>query len=124
MKSYLLDTHIFLWWLDDNKKLDKKIRSIIEDTDNQIYISAITIWEIIIKKSLSKLEVPENLIDIIYTSNFEELPMTIEHALYIEHLPKIHKDPFDRLLIAQCIMEDLTFITKDNIIKKYDISCS
>lgn len=124
MSCYLLDTHILVWWLFDDKQLDKKIKDIINDENNQIYVSSITIWEIILKKSLKKLKAPDNLLEILESNNFEFLSMIPEHAIYVEHLPKIHKDPFDRLLIAQCIMENLTFITKDNMIKKYDISCS
>ncbi len=73
------------------------------------------------KKSLNKLDAPENLKEVLIENNFEFLPMTIDHALYVAHLPPIHNDPFDRLLISQCIIEDLTFITLDSIVYKYPV---
>jgi PIN domain nuclease of toxin-antitoxin system len=123
MNMYLLDTHILLWWLSDDKKLTKKLRSLIENPDNHILVSSVSIWEIVIKKSLNKLKAPDNLKEILDTDDFEILPMTSDHALCVEHLPLIHHDPFDRLLIAQCIVDDLVFVTADKIIPKYKINC-
>ena len=82
-----------------------------------------SIWEIVIKKSLNKLTAPDNLKQMIYTNNFEILPITADHALYLEKLPHIHNDPFDRLLISQNIVENTVFITADKIIPQYDITC-
>jgi PIN domain nuclease of toxin-antitoxin system len=123
MKRYLLDTHILLWWLADDKKLVKKTKDLIASPANHVLVSTVSIWEIIIKKSLNKLKVPDNLKEILYENDFEILPITVDHVLYVEHLPALHNDPFDRLLIAQNIVEDLTFITVDEIIPKYDVTC-
>lgn len=123
MKRYLLDTHILLWWLANDKKLTKKVTTLITNPKNHIIVSAASVWEIVIKKSLGKLETPDNLKEAILAHHFELLPISVDHALYLEHLPNIHNDPFDRLLIAQSIVEDLTFVTADKIIPKYDIDC-
>lgn len=121
--TYLIDTHILLWWLSDDKKLSKKISALIADPDNHILVSAVSAWEIAIKKSLDKLKAPDNLKEILKKNGFELLSITIDHALEIEQLPKIHNDPFDRLLIAQCKVENLIFVTIDKIIPKYKINC-
>lgn len=123
MSYYILDTHILLWWLSDDKRLTKKIRDLISDPSNRIIVSVVTVWEIVIKKSLGKLDAPDNLKEAIDADDFEVLSVTIDHALYLQHLPAIHNDPFDRLLIAQCIVEDLVLITADEIIPKYDVEC-
>ena len=123
MNHYLLDTHILLWWLSDDKKLDKKIRDLIAKPTTRIFVSTVSIWEIVIKKSLNKLKAPDNLKEMLYENDFEILPITADHALYLEHLPAIHNDPFDRLLIAQSIVEDLIIITVDEIIPKYMVHC-
>lgn len=123
MNRYLLDTHILLWWLANDKKLAKKTRDIIAKPTNNIVVSTVSIWEIIIKKSLNKLTAPDNLKEVIISNDFGILSITADHALYLEKLPKIHNDPFDRLLIAQSIVEKVTFITADEIIPKYDIKC-
>ncbi len=121
--TYLIDTHILLWWLSDDKKLSKNARSLIEDADNRILASSVSVWEIAIKKSLKKLKVPDNLKTIVEASDIEFLPITADHAWRVEQLPAIHNDPFDRLLIAQCMVEDLVFITADKIIPTYKIKC-
>lgn len=121
--AYLIDTHILLWWLSDNKKLTKKMIALMEDADNHILVSAVSIWEIIIKKSLNKLKAPDNLKEILEASDIEFLSVTVDHAIEVQHLPAIHNDPFDRLLIAQCAVENLTFVTADTIIPKYNINC-
>ena len=123
MKTYLIDTHILLWWLSNDKKLTKKVKDLIANPENDILVSSVSIWEIVIKKSLNKLNVPDNLKEIVDTSDMKFLSMTVYHALYLENLPPIHSDPFDRLLIAQCIVEDLIFVTADKIIPKYKVNC-
>lgn len=123
MSIYLLDTHVALWWLSNNRKLTKKMRELISNPQNQMMVSAVSLWEIIIKKSLNKIEVPDNLKEALVASGFKLLSMTADHALCVENLPYIHNDPFDRLLIAQCIVEDVIFVTADKIIPKYKIKC-
>ena len=121
MNRYLLDTHILLWWLSDDKKLSKKRKDLIIKPVNHIVVSTVSIWEIVIKKSLNKLTAPDNLKEVLQENNFEILMITPDHVLFLERLPAIHNDPFDRLLIAQSLCEDLTLITADKIIPKYDI---
>jgi PIN domain nuclease of toxin-antitoxin system len=117
--SYLIDTHILLWWLENSPKLKKSVKKILENSDNQIYVSSVSVWEIVIKKTLKKLEAPTNLIEMIHHHDFDELPVRFQHATALEKLALHHNDPFDRLLIAQCLSENLTFITEDAQIKKY-----
>lgn len=123
MNTYLIDTHILLWWLFNDKRLTKNVRELIIDPDNHLFVSSVSIWEIMIKKSLNKLEAPDNLQEVLDENGIECLPMTIDHALLVQHLPTIHNDPFDRLIIAQCIVEDLILVTADKLICKYNIKC-
>lgn len=119
--SYLLDTHTFIWWIEDNVNLSYQSKQIISNPNNLIFISAVNTWEITIKKSLGKLSVPGNLEEIIYQCGFDILPITIKHTLSIENLDKYHDDPFDRLLISQAMIENLTIITRDEKIIKYKV---
>ncbi|MBY0292636.1 MAG: type II toxin-antitoxin system VapC family toxin [Alphaproteobacteria bacterium] len=119
--SYLLDTHILLWWLADDSALSSKVRSLISDEENLIFVSAASIWEIVIKKSLGKLKVPDNLGEVLKVSHFKNLPMTLEHVLEIGHLPHHHNDPFDRMLVAQANCSRLTIITADKKLLLYNV---
>ncbi len=119
--QYLLDTHVILWWLDDPQKIAAKARNIIADKNNRIFVSSVSIWEIAIKSELNKLNIPMNLLNILHTEKFQILQLSAEESLSILNLPKIHNDPFDRLLIAQAKFKDLILITKDQIIPKYPI---
>lgn len=123
MKNYLLDTHILLWWLNDDIKLPLKVKTMIMQQNNNIFFSAASIWEISIKKSIGKLSVNGNLKESLEQSNFIELPITMDHALHIEQLPFIHHDPFDRMLIAQAAVENLVIMTQDAYIRQYDVQC-
>lgn len=119
--SFLLDTHVFLWWLADNSKLSSKARTIIENENNLIFVSIASIWEIIIKKSLGKLKTPDNLEKIIPENDFKELFITLKHVLALQQLPNYHHDPFDRMLLAQAKSESLTIITADEKLTTYDV---
>jgi len=119
--NYLLDTHILLWWLSDSPELNDKIKSIINDPKNFIYISVGSIWEISIKKSIGKLEINEDYVKILQEENITVIDITLEHVNKLNELPEIHKDPFDRILICQSIVENITFVTNDPQIKKYPI---
>ena len=115
----LLDTHVLLWWLDDNRTLAEGARKQIADGSNQVLISAASIWEIIIKRSLNKLVLPGDFCK--QLDPFQNLDVTHAHAFAVGDLPAHHKDPFDRLLIAQCIVEGLVLVTRDTNIKRYDV---
>ncbi len=115
----LLDTHLFIWWLKDDRQLSKKARSIIMDADI-VYVSSVSIWEAAIKIQLGKLDVNiKELVDVIETEGFNELPLLSKQAAMVTDLPLIHRDPFDRMLIAQAISEPLRLLTSDQILKNY-----
>ena len=120
MAKYLLDTHIFLWWMSDAEQLSKEVFDIIADGSNQIYISSATIWEIAIKEALGKLEVDADLDHAIEENGFVELKVSAICANATKKLEQIHRDPFDRMLIAQAIEGDMTLITVDGYIIQYD----
>ncbi len=119
MAKYLLDTHIFLWWMSDADKLSKEVFDIISDTSNQIYISSATIWEIAIKEALGKLKVDADLNSAIEANGFIELKISAICANATKNLEQIHRDPFDRMLISQTIQGDMTLITVDRYIVQY-----
>jgi len=119
--NLLLDTHILLWWLDDSPELSSQARNAVADTDNLIILSAVVIWEIRIKRALGKLMIAQNFYEVIKKQAFEMLPITSDHAYAVGELPEHHRDPFDRMLIAQAKFEGLTVVTHDAIFKKYQI---
>lgn len=119
--NLILDTHVILWWMDDYKLLPQKYRLAIADKNNICFISAASIWEISIKSAIGKLDIPDNYLEVLFDQNFKELSISLQHASKVHHLPMHHKDPFDRLLIAQAILEDLTILTVDKIIPEYDV---
>jgi PIN domain nuclease of toxin-antitoxin system len=115
----LLDTHIFLWCVKDDQSLSKNARILIQEAD-EIYISSASIWEATIKIGLGKLSANiSDLIPAIYASGFLELPITAKHAASLIELPHIHRDPFDRMLLAQAMCEPLRFLTADAKLKEY-----
>ena len=120
--KYLLDTQVFIWWMEENKRLPQKIKFIIDDPTNRIFISVVTPWEIIIKRKLKKLKVPKNFENYLMKEVFKIVPIYILHVLNVEQLPHHHKDPFDRVLVSQAKAEKLTLITSDPKIWKYNIS--
>lgn len=117
----MLDTHAFLWWLCDDPQLGPKARELIANADNQIFVSAATAWEISIKKSLGKLEAPDGLDTIAEEEGFEKLPISFFHGERAGDLPQVHRDPFDRMLIAQSQVEGLEIITADDAIPRYAV---
>lgn len=117
----LLDTNVFLWCVLDDARLSKKAKEIILNADES-YVSSASIWEIAIKKSIGKLDAGNDIVelaDTIQASGFIELSITAKHAATVRRLEQIHRDPFDRLLIAQAIYEPLIFLTADKELQKY-----
>ena len=117
MKNFILDTHTFLWYLSGDELLSKKAKLLIEDTNNLKFISIASIWEISIKLNLKKLKLDvslENLKNEITLNGFEILPLDFEHIITLSSLENHHKDPFDRIIIAQAIYEGFGIISKDN----------
>ena len=120
----LLDTHVLLWWIDDDPRLSRRSRSLISHADT-VLVSVASVWEIAIKAGLGKLEVRPNLRRYLLRqfarNEFELLPVLFEHAVAIRDLPLHHRDPFDRLLIAQSLTERLVLISHDARMKAYAI---
>jgi PIN domain nuclease of toxin-antitoxin system len=115
----LLDTHVFLWCIQNDRRLSKTARAKIRDAD-EVYISSASIWEMAIKIKLKKLTGKiDQIMNVIPESGFLDLPITARHAAAVMHLSDIHRDPFDRMLIAQAITEPLTFLTADINLKNY-----
>jgi PIN domain nuclease of toxin-antitoxin system len=119
--TLLLDTHAFLWWLDDPQLLSKAARKAIADGKNTVYVSAAVAWEIAIKKTLGKLDAPDDLEAAMAANRFLPLPVTIPHALAVLTLPSLHRDPFDRLLIAQARHEGFKFVSRDSHVASYGV---
>jgi PIN domain nuclease of toxin-antitoxin system len=119
--TLLLDTHVLLWWLDDPTQLSRAARRAIQDGTNPVYISAAVAWEITIKKALGRLDAPDNLEDVMEANRFLSLPIAIPHALAVRSLPHHHRDPFDRILIAQALYEGFRLVNRDSEIAKYPV---
>lgn len=120
--SFLLDTHILLWFLENDSKLSNQVREVITNPENFIFVSAVSAWEISIKQFLGKLIAPNNLAEALRFSRLEVLAITLAHGIKVADLPMYHKDPFDRMLIAQALVEGLKIITVDQKFKFYDVS--
>ena len=116
----LLDTHVVLWWYQEPKKIKDSTIALINDRDNSVFVSDVVIWEIVIKTSLGKLKTSENIYKEI-ERDFEAMPIKANHIHGISSLEFIHHDPFDRLLIAQSMVENIPLITNDKQISRYDI---
>lgn len=120
--KYLVDTHIFLWWLNDEKRLKTSIKEILKSRDNIIYASVVTAWELSIKLTKnSTVRLKTTIEDCFQKAGFEILDVKFSHVLHLQKLEQHHKDPFDRMLIAQAVSEDATLITGDAKIWKYDV---
>ena len=124
--AYLLDTHALLWWLSGNQRLSSTARRTIEDAANEIVVSAASAWEIATKHRLGKLPGSEALArDVggaIASQGFEELAITVSDAERAGRLPGLHRDPFDRMLIAQALAHDLTAVSADTVFGRYGVA--
>jgi PIN domain nuclease of toxin-antitoxin system len=120
--NLLLDTHALLWWLADDPQLSQEARSAIADPDNAVFLSAVVVWEIRIKEAIGKLDIPSDFSEVLAGQPFSELPVTVEHANALAGLPALHRDPFDRMLVAQAKAERLTVVTRDVDIPSYGIA--
>ena len=116
----LLDTHVFLWWRMDAPQLEEAARSALTDVRNEIFISAAVAWEIVIKRALGKLEFHGDVRAAIHEEGFAALPIRVEHCDALAALPPLHRDPFDRVLIAQAVTERMTLVTHDEQVKRYE----
>ena len=119
--NILIDTHILLWWLADDRALPDVARTLIADPATTVVVSAATVWEIAIKQAAGRLDAPDNLMSTLDDNDFDTLPMTASHAFDAGRLPLHHADPFDRMLIAQATANDLTLVTVDHRFTHYDV---
>ena len=117
----LLDSHTLLWWMGDPNRIRAAARAEISHPRNEVFTSAVSIWEIGLKRAKGKLRIPENFADFLPANGIQILPFTGAHAQASIQLPPHHGDPFDRALIAQCQIESLTFATRDAIAARYQI---
>ena len=117
----LLDTHTFLWWVSDWGEIEETTRDAIADPENEVFVSAVSGWEIAIKKARGRLVAPDTLSPVVEEKHFEHLPLTFEHAERAAALPMHHRDPFDRMLIAQAQTEELVLVTRDERIALYEV---
>jgi PIN domain nuclease of toxin-antitoxin system len=120
--KYLIDTHIFLWFVESSVKLSQKAKSIIEDKKSEIFISIASLWEISIKTSIGKLQIKGTFDSIesdLQDNSIEILPVTFAHTVENNQLPFHHRDPFDRIIVSQAIIENMDFISSDDIFDEY-----
>ena len=118
----LLDTHILLWTAGEPKKLPVKIRELIEDEENTLFFSAASLWEIVIKNGLGRNDFqiePRMFRSALMDNGYLEVPITSEHVLFVHDLPPLHKDPFDRILVAQSSIEGMALLTVDQAVIDY-----
>ncbi|MBI3606622.1 MAG: type II toxin-antitoxin system VapC family toxin [Nitrospirae bacterium] len=116
----LLDTHLVLWWLSGDKRMPREADALIADTENEVYVSAASIWEVAIKVALGRMKGDPGAIEAaIIPSGLSELPITGRHAAHVSKLPMHHRDPFDRVLIAQSLVEPMRLLTSDTALARY-----
>ena len=121
----MLDTHAFLWWIEGNRRLPARVRRAIGDDRNTKFVSAASAWEITTKYRIGKLpeasELAPNVADAIADEGFEELPISVQEGARAGALPELHRDPFDRILIAQAILNDLTLVSGEGLFDQYGV---
>ena len=120
----LLDTQAFIWFVEDDKQLPVKIRKELENSKNTVIVSIASLWEMTIKMTLGKLKIScdiEQMIDKLYLNGFETLPILPVHIIELSTLDYLHRDPFDRIIIAQGLSENITIVSSDNIFDLYKV---
>jgi len=121
----LLDTHAFLWWILESERLSRRASETIQNADNILFLSAASAWEMGIKSQVGRLRLPENparfIAEQMSVNAIEGLPVEISHALHVATLRRLHRDPFDRLLVAQSQLENLPILTSDPLIAQYGV---
>jgi PIN domain nuclease of toxin-antitoxin system len=118
----LLDTHSALWWLADDARLGRDADRELSDGTNRVLLSAAVIWEIAIKRSLGKLQAPPDMAQTLLGAGARPLPITLEHAAGVEDLPWHHRDPFDRVLVSQAVIEGAAIVSHDERLRPYGVS--
>lgn len=116
---FLIDSHLLLWWLNRDAKLSSRAKAFMEDPENTLFVSAATFWELRIKQQIGRLHLPGNFLSIVFASGFEPLPVSPQHTEQLSKLPAHHKDPFDRMIVAQAAAENLQVLTSDEQLTQY-----
>ena len=117
--TLLLDTHVVLWWIS-GARVRRAVRSAIEDAD-EVFVSVASAWEVAIKVALGKLALPGRFEDGVEAHGFSKLPIEFRHAEALVALPRHHADPFDRMLVAQALVEGMTLVTRDGALRAYGV---
>ena len=120
----LLDTHSAIWFIDDNSRLPQHIREMLEDDSNDVYFSVVSLWEMSIKSRNGKLDLNRSLIDFVHLlqhNGFQILKVGLKHVYCLDSLDIHHKDPFDRMLIAQTLAEDFALVSCDDVFDQYEV---
>lgn len=117
----LLDSHVLLWWASGDDRLGPGATGQIDDPDNEVLLSAVTVWELGIKAAAGRLDLPRDLVTRAMAEGLQPLPIGLDHAAEAASLPRLHGDPFDRMLVAQSRVEGLTILTSDRVIPSYDV---
>ena len=117
----ILDTHAALWWLSDDARLGREAVRELSDETNLVLLSAAVVWEVAIKRSLRKLDAPDGFVPTLIGAGAQPLSVTVDHAAAVEELPWHHRDPFDRILVAQTIAEGAILVSRDQPVRRYDI---
>ena len=119
----LLDTHVLIWCLSRPSALRADTRDKLEDPDNLVLVSTVSAWEMEIKRALGKLKTPPDLEEQLRQRRFTELPVHLRHVRALRDLPPLHRDPFDRMLVAQALADDLTLVSHDKRVQRYPVAC-
>ncbi|MCG3198933.1 MAG: type II toxin-antitoxin system VapC family toxin [Candidatus Omnitrophica bacterium] len=117
----LLDTHVLLWSLFDESLLSPATIRLLKDPDSLVMVSAVSAWEISIKQSIGKLRIPQHWYEVVEEIGYTPLTIRVDHALEVGNLPNLHKDPFDRMLVAQARVEGLKIVTRDERLRRYSV---
>jgi len=117
----LLDTHAALWWLSNDDRFSARATEHVDDASNQLLLSAVVVWEVAIKRSIGKLVTPDGFGPALLSAGVLPLAVGFDHAAAVEHLPHHHRDPFDRLLVAQAQIEGATLVSSDEQLRAYDV---
>lgn len=115
----LVDTHVAIWWLDGDRRLSSETRAAIESAA-EVYLSVVSLWEILIKQARGRLDLPAGFTDAL-RDDFVDLPLTLDHVLEGRALPLLHRDPFDRMLVAQAVVEGMTIVSADRALAEYHV---
>jgi PIN domain nuclease of toxin-antitoxin system len=117
----LLDTHVVLWWLSDSAQLSAQAKAAILGAENSVHISAVSVFEVRLKEAIRKMTLAPDWWERLCEQDFEHLPFTVDHADCTRNLPMIHRDPFDRMLVAQARFEEMKFVTRDRELRDYPV---